>query len=163
MEDFNQLYEMYFEQLYKFLYSKTGDAILAEELTQETFYQAFKSIRKFKGDSKTSTWLYGIAKNVYLKYIRKKLHCKELALEFDVPIGINPESVFEHKERNITLMKAIHQLKDPQKEIIMLRAFGELSFKEIGEVFNKSENWARVNFYRGKLDLDNIINQKEEE
>lgn len=159
MEDFNRLYEIYSKQLFRYLLFLTGNNTLAEELHQETFYQAFKSIYRFKGNSKVSTWLYQIAKHVYFKHLERQSKEKFILIEqkSDIADYSTPESANLIKERNKELIKAINELKEPYKEIIILRTFSELSFKEIGEIFEQSEGWARTTFYRGKLQLKDIL------
>ncbi len=165
MEDIEQLYRLYSKQLLKYLIYISGDKYLAEELLQETFYQAIKSIFRFNGNSKVSTWLYQIAKNVYYKYLyrEKKEHLTSLEATQDLSHLSTLDEIIEWKEANIELNKAILKLKEPYKEIIFLRSFSELSFKEIGAIFNQSEGWARTNFYRAKLKLKDFLMIKSEE
>ena len=142
-----------------------GDKHLAEDLLQETYYQALKSIFRFKGDSKVSTWLYQIGKNVYLTHLSKvrKEQLTYLNETKDLTYPNNPDVIIEEKEKSINLIKAIYKLKEQYREIIFLRSFDELSFREIGDVFNQSEGWARTNFYRAKLQLkDFLLNNSEE-
>jgi RNA polymerase sigma-70 factor (ECF subfamily) len=165
VEDFNQLYTLYSKQLYKYLLYISGDKQLAEELLQETFYQAIKSIFRFRGDSKVSTWLYQIGKNVYLKHLTKvrKEHFVSIDEAKDLA-GINtPDEIYKSKEETISLINALYKLKEQYREIIILRSFEELSFREIGAVFNQSEGWARTNFYRAKLQLKELLGNNKEE
>ncbi|WP_181898705.1 RNA polymerase sigma factor [Halobacillus trueperi] len=155
MEDIKELYRLYSKELYSYLFFLSNDKMLAEELLQETFYQAYISIHRFKGNSKIKTWLYQIGKNVFYKYL--KSNSLEM-VEFnddsgEFANGLAPENILEKEEQKRTLHKAIKQLKEPYKQVIILRIFNDLSFKEIGEVLSKSENWARVTFHRGKHKL----------
>ena len=164
MEDFEQLYYLYSKQLFKYLLYISGDAHLAEELLQETYYQALKSIFRFKGDSKISTWLYQIGKNVYLKHLSKvrKEHLISIDETKDLTNPNTPDVIIEEKEESINLLNSLNKLKEQSREIIFLRSFDELSFREIGDVFNQTEGWARTNFYRAKLQLkDYLLNSKE--
>jgi RNA polymerase sigma-70 factor (ECF subfamily) len=155
LEDFDALYRQYAKQLFRYLVCLSGDRQLAEELLQETFYQAINSIFRFKGDSKVSTWLYQIAKNVYLKQASKARKGRMASLD-EIENVASPElldaAVIE-EEQNSNLAAALNKLNDPFKEIICLRVFNELSFKEVGELFSRSEGWARTTFYRAKLQL----------
>jgi RNA polymerase sigma-70 factor (ECF subfamily) len=165
VEDFDQFYRLYSKQLYKYLLFISGDKQLAEELLQETYYQAFKSIFRFKGDSKVSTWLYQIGKNVYLKHLYKVRKERLVSIDEikDLACVSTPEVIIENKEKGINLINALYKLKENYREIILLRSFDELSFREIGAVFNQSEGWARTNFFRAKLQLkDLILNNNEE-
>ncbi len=149
-KDMEQVYQEYAQTVYKFLFSQTRNAELAEELTQETFYQAVRSVDRFDGSCKISVWLCQIAKHIW--YRHQKKHHREIAAEedvFEVPLPSVEEEIVE-KQGQVALLKKIHALPDPAREVVYLRAFGGLSFQEIGDVMGKTENWARVTFYRGK-------------
>ena len=149
MDDFAVIYRTYSPGLYKYLYYQTGNKHLAEELLQETFFQAYKSLNRFRGDSKLSTWLFGIARNVlHREWARKKPTAE--APEF---APHTPESIITAQESEQELLRALHDLQSPYREVVILRAFNELSFREIGEVLGHDENWSRVTFYRAKLKL----------
>ncbi len=147
MEDINELYDMYAKDIYKFIMSITLNHEIAEDIMQSTFVSAIKSIGTFKGHSSIKTWLFGIAKNEYYTYLRK--NPKNLKLE-----DINEiYYIQENKELYMSIMKKIQELKEPQKQIVILRIINDMSFKEIGEVVGKSENYCRVNFFREKQKL----------
>ena len=150
------------EQYYKengrkvFLYLMTlcGDADTAEELTQETFYRAIKSLKKYKGESSVYTWLCSIARNAWLEELRKRTkHKGEAISELAEDTAPRPDEAAESADGRLRLLKKIHSLPETEKELILLRASQELSFREIGEIFGKSENWARVTYYRAKQKL----------
>ena len=159
MQSMEDIYQQYARTVYKYLLSLTHSEDLAEELTQETFYQAIRSIDRFDGRSKVSTWLCGIAKNVYLSYVRKHPEHEDID-ELEIPADSVETHILASEER-LELFKKLHELEDPMREVVYLRAFGDLSFKEIGEVLGKTENWARVTFYRGKEKLRKEV-QKDE-
>lgn len=138
---------MYSRKVFLFLLSKTNNEQLAEELTQETFFQAVQCIDRFKGNSSVLTWLCGIAKNVWLKYLRKHqeiLSMEDCALEIEDKREINVQ--WEQKE----ILQLIHDMNEPIREVMYLRLISNLSFAEIGEIIGKTENWTRVTFFRGK-------------
>lgn len=142
-----EIYEMYSRKVFLFLLSKTNNEQLAEELTQETFFQAVQCIDRFKGNSSVLTWLCGIAKNVWLKYLRKHqeiLSMEDCALEIEDKREINVQ--WEQKE----ILRLIHDMNEPIREVMYLRLISNLSFAEIGEIIGKTENWTRVTFFRGK-------------
>ncbi len=158
----------YANQVKRFLICLTSDVELAEELTQETFYQAVKSIDRYNGSCKMSVWLCQIAKHLYYDHLKKQklnLSLEELS---HVPITLcskdkNPEQQFLHQEKMNTISKHINLLNTPYREIFLLRTMNYLSFREIGERFAKSENWARVTYYRTKLKLkERITGEKNE-
>lgn len=151
MQPMEEIYQEYARTVFKYLLSKTHDEDLAQELTQETFYQALKSIDRFDESCKISTWLCAIAKNQLLAYRRK--HPEQESLEdTELITGSAEEEVLRGLDR-VELMRQLHQCPEPFREVMYLRIFGNLSFKEIGEIMEKTENWARVTFYRGKEKL----------
>ena len=151
MQPMDEIYQKYAQTVYRFILSKTQDADVAEELTQETFYQAIRSIDRYDESCKITTWLCGIAKNVLLTYIRKHPVHDDIE-ELAIPLDSAEKDAMQAAER-VELFKKLHDVEEPYKEVIYLRVFGGLSFREIGEIHQKSENWARVTFYRGKEKL----------
>ncbi len=150
MEDMEQVYQTHAQTVYKFLLSQCHDADLAEELTQETFYQAVRSIHRFDGSCKISVWLCQIAKHLWYQHLRKCRH--EVPPEedtFEIPLPSAEEDAL-HRDSHLELLRQIHRLSEPAREVVYLRAFGGLSFREIGDVLGRTETWARVTFYRGK-------------
>lgn len=156
-KNMEQVYRQYAQTVYGFLLSKTGDASLAEELTQETFYRAIKASKSYRGEGSVSTWLCGIAKRVFLEHLRKLK--KYEPLETEAKLQTAAAQVLSAEEEvlgqwdQVEILKALHRLKDPMREVMYLRLSGNLSFAQIGEIMDKSENWARVTFYRGKEKL----------
>lgn len=144
-----QIYLMHAKTVYGFLLSRSQNHDLAEELTQETFYQAVKNIDKFKGKSNISTWLCGIAKNLLLEHHRKYKNQVSLSDADEIPID-STETEFLSKWEEMGILKVLHNLQEPMREVIYLRLIGNLTFAQIGEIMEKNENWARVTFYRGK-------------
>ena len=147
----DEIYQRYAKTVYHFLLVRTGSDDLAEELTQETFYQAIRSIDRYDESCKISTWLCGIAKNVLLTYRRKHPRHEDVE-EQEIPVGSAEEEALSQSS-SLALVKLLHELSEPYREVMYLRTFGGLSFKEIGEVHGKTENWARVTFYRAKEKL----------
>lgn len=158
MQSMDAIYKSYAMTVYKYLMSMTHDEDLAEELTQETFYQAIRTIDRYDGSCRISTWLCAIAKNALMTYRRKNAPQEELA-DWDEPRPSVQDDFMQSAER-IDLIRLAHGLPEPFREVFYLRVFGNLSFKEIGEVLGKTENWARVNFYRGKEKLRKEMEQK---
>lgn len=147
MRSIEKIYEMYSRKVFLFLLSKTNNEYLAEELTQETFFQAVQCIDRFKGNSSILTWLCGIAKNVWLKYLRK--HQEILSMEADIlEIEYKKEIDLQWEQKEI--LQLIHDMNEPMREVMYLRLISNLSFAEIGEIIGKTENWTRVTFFRGK-------------
>lgn len=151
--DMKKVCEEYYQTVYGYLVSITGGNIdLAEELTQETFYRAIKASGKFRGECKMSTWLCQIAKYAFYQHLDKKKRRKEVSMDDAIEVAAEQQIEKEYisNEQKLEIYKKIQRLESPTKDVLMLRLSGELSFKEIGEILGKSENWARVTFYRGK-------------
>lgn len=150
MRDMESIYKEHAQTVYKFLLAQTHSADLAEELTQETFYQAVRSIDRFDASCKMSVWLCQIAKHLWYQHLRRqKREIPSDDAAFELPLPSAEEESLGDIGR-LELLKLVHSLGEPAREVVYLRAFGGLSFREIGDVFGKSENWARVTFYRGK-------------
>ena len=149
MEDFEKMCHQEYQTVQKFLLRLSGNAALAEELTQETFYQAIRSLHRFDGSCKLSVWLCQIAKHLWYQHLRRAK--RETAME-DLPEPLVPsaEETTLSGDSQIRLLKRVHALPEAQKEVVYLRSFGGLSFKEIGAVLGRTETWARVTFHRGR-------------
>ncbi|MFJ7735690.1 RNA polymerase sigma factor [Lysinibacillus sp. NPDC097287] len=168
MEDLNEIYKSYADEVKYFLICLTSNVDLAEELTQETFYQAVKSIGRFNGECKMSVWLCQIAKHTYYNYLKKEKRNTHMSVENMMHMGVDipskadvPDVEVVKRNTFVSIHKEIHLLKEPYREIFLLRTSINLSFKEIGEIFDKSENWARVTYYRAKLKLAERIDLNE--
>lgn len=170
MEDLSEMYKSYAKDVKTFLILLTSNADLAEELTQETFYQAVKSIHRYNGKCKLSVWLCQIAKHTYYNHSKKERKFNLESVEnimqkgFDIPSNADGPDVELIKRNTLTTIhKQINLLKEPYREIFLLRTSINLSFKEIGEIFSESENWARVTYYRAKTRLaENIQDENNE-
>ena len=146
-----EIYKEYFSIIYKYLCSLSHNENIAEELAQETFYRAVKNIKKYKGTCKMSTWLCQIAKNLWYTELKKEKRNLDIDIE---EMYESPDILEEYinKEQKMELYKKIAKLDDKTKEVIYLRLNG-VTFKEIGEILGKNENWAKIIFYRGKEKL----------
>ena len=154
MEYFEAIYVQHFDGVYKYVFSLCRNETMAEEITQETFYRAMEHIDKFEGKCKLYVWLCQIAKNTFLTYAKKqKRHVSETDIDLSKQIEPSFENEILDKETVWKLHKLLHELSDPYKEVFSLRVFGELPFSQIGELFGKSDSWARLIFYRAKKEL----------
>lgn len=154
MGDFEAIYVRHFDGVYKYVFSLCRNETVAEEITQETFYRAMEHIDKFEGKCKLYVWLCQIAKNTFLTYVKKqKRHVSETDIDLSRQIEASFENEILDKETVWKLHKLLHELSDPYKEVFSLRVFGELPFSQIGELFGKSDSWARLIFYRAKKEL----------
>lgn len=154
----NQLLGEY-KAVFYYVLSLTQDEIIAEDITQETFMRALKSSTCYKGKSSLYTWLCGIAKHIWLDYLKKysKEQVSDLKIEEATELSDSIEKMLINKEDTRKIHRVLHELKEPYKEVFSLRVFGELQLKEISELFGKSESWARVTYHRAvKLILEQL-------
>lgn len=144
-------YREYAVMVYKFLLSLCYEEELAEELTQETFYQAVRSVDRYDGSCKVSTWLCQIAKHLWYREMERRKRKGTSELTADMESLEKPvEEQLTLKEEKMELFRKVHVLDEISKGIVLLRVTGAFSFKEIAELFEKNENWARVTYYRAK-------------
>lgn len=168
-QEFLKLYDKHFDQIYKFLLSRVSDVQLAEDLTSDTFAIAIEKINKYKYTGKPfSAWLYRIAINEMNKHFRrKKTEYKtlekqwgEISEKFDyADAGLkeseaNKERMGQLKELNV----AFRQLKDKEQNLLSLRYFEDMSYKEIAEVLNISVNNVGVQISRAQNRLSQLCN-----
>ena len=162
MTDFEEIYKAYFNDVLLYIRRLSKDEHIAEEITSETFFKAMRDIDNFRGECHIRVWLYQIAKNCYYSYLKKagrtdKSHDIEL---LDIPDpGRTVEERIAQKDEARQIRELLHGMQDPYKEVFMWRAFAELSFKEIAQIFQKSENWACVTYHRAR----NMIKERLEE
>lgn len=150
--DMDCVYQEYANIVYRFLYSHTRDSEWSEELMQETFLRAIGSISRYDGSCKLSVWLCQIAKHVWYQELRKKkgIEYVELADDLSDDGASDGEACVLKQENKIELYRAVHHLPELEREVVLYRITGELSFREIGAILGKSENWSRTVFYRAK-------------
>ncbi|MBE6850344.1 MAG: sigma-70 family RNA polymerase sigma factor [Ruminococcus sp.] len=161
MENFESLYRSYYEDVFRFLRGLSGDEHLAEELTQETFFRALRSLDTFEGKSDIRVWLCAIAKNRYYTWCQKQNRFSETEDPDALPSeGTHFTELLADKEQALKIHGFLHDLQEPYKEIFMLRIFGELSFREIGRIFGKTEHWACVTFHRAKAMLQKKVKEE---
>jgi RNA polymerase sigma-70 factor (ECF subfamily) len=143
-----ELYNLYYARVFSYILALCKDHNVAEEITQNTFYKSLKSLNSFKGNSDISTWLCTIAKNLYYDLVKKQTRIT--VLNECISVEEHMENSLCDKDEAFLIHRVLHNLDEPYKEVFMLRVFGELSFTQIGKLFNKTDNWARVTYYRAK-------------
>ena len=148
--------------VYRFLLSMCGNEDLAEELTSETFYQAYLHIDRFRGECKPETWLCQIAKNALYKETRRAKRIVPWEQLGTTEIDGDMLEKLSDKEQTLKIHRHLHHLSEPYKEVFMLRVLGELRFHEIADLFGKSESWAKVTFYRAKDKLIELMEVENE-
>ena len=153
MTEFEQLYNTYFNDVYLYILRLSGDEHTAEEITSDTFFKAIRSIDSFRGDCDVRVWLCQIAKNCYYTHAKKngrteQLDDGEMGEIPDRALGIAEELI--RKDEIGRLQSILHRIGEPYKEVFMWRVYAELSFKQIGQLFGKTENWACVTYHRAR-------------
>lgn len=166
IKDIERIYDEHFVQVYKYVLSLSRDRYIAEEITQETFFKALKGIDDFKGECRLSVWLCQIAKNTYFKHVEKSrriLISNDIVEEFISLQGAEDsvETKLQKKEYIKKLHQILHEMDEPYKEVFSLRTFVELTFLDIGELFDKSDSWARVTYHRAKLKIMEVMKNED--
>ena len=157
MTEFETIYRTYFRDVELYLRAICKDEVLAEELTEQVFFQALKALPKFRGDCDIRTWLCAMGRNCYLSHLRKARPTENID-ELQIP---DPRKTVEERitdrEQAMAIHRVLHDLPEPYKEVFSLRVFGQLSFSQIGEVFGKTANWACVTYHRAKSKIQEEI------
>lgn len=156
--EFGKFYNTYYMQVYSFILTQVKNRDLAEETTQKTFFRAMQTSASFRGDSSEFTWLCSIAKNLLADEYRVQKRSARIASEA-LPQS-DPEDALVDADSILRIHQVLHELEEPYKEVFQLRVFGELSFKKIGLVFKKTENWARVTYHRARLKIQERMDEK---
>ena len=150
MTEFETIYRQYFTDVELYLRAICKDTSLAEELTEQVFFQALKALPKFRGECDIRTWLCAMGKNCYLTHLRKN-RPSESVDELQIP---DPGQAMEEKlldrDQAMSIHRVLHHLPEPYKEVFSLRVFGQLSFGDIGGIFGRTANWACVTYHRAK-------------
>lgn len=152
MEEFERIYSEYYDTVFQYILSLCKDKLWAEEITQEAFFKALKSISRFRGECKLSVWLCQIAKNTYYTEAKRQNRQADCPLEI-LPAAEGMEQKVLTRSSALELHKQLHALREPYKEVFWMRTFGELSFAEIGSLWGKTESWARVTYHRARLKI----------
>ena len=158
-ESFEKQYEACYMKVFSYVMTLAGDRSLAEELTQEAFFRACAKQDSFRGGSDEATWVCAIARNLFLD--EKRRSARHTAVPEDLPDpskGI--ETLIADRDSSFRIHVALHAMEEPFREVFELRVFGELSFREVGEIFGRTENWARVTYHRAKLQLQERMGDK---
>ena len=159
--DFDGLYQTYYMSVYSYVMTIVKSAHLAEEITQQTFYKALRSLPDFKGTSSQFTWLCAIAKNTAYQELKRQSRFQAEVSEEDLPASEGVEQKAQEEILTLRIHQLLHEMEEPYKEVFQLRVFGELSFARIGVIFGKTENWARVTYHRAKCKLQERMDDNE--
>lgn len=154
--NFEEIYKKYFHDVYVFSLALSYDTVVAEEITQETFFKALRAIDSFDGSKDIRAWLFTIARNSFLTYKKKSdrfTALDENQCSEDAPI----EELLTDEDNAFHIHQFLHNMKEPYKEVFSLRIFGDLSFEKIGLLFGKNAGWARVTYYRAKKQIQEYM------
>lgn len=152
MDQIETLYKDYFHDVFLYILSLSKDEGLAEDITQETFFKAMKSVDSFRGDCDIRVWLCQIAKNLLNTHFRRQNRFTgEEIPETVSDSSVSLEDSLADTQQSMAVHRILHTMGEPHKEVFTLRVFGELSFRQIGDIFGKTESWARVTFHRARL------------
>lgn len=147
-------------QVYSYVVTIVKDQSLAEKITQNTFFKAMTAKRTYEGKASELTWLCSIAKNLAMDECRKNSKYAELDEEM-LEQPDNMTKAVEDKDTALRIHLVLHELEEPYKEVFQLRVFGELPFAQIGMIFGKTENWARVTYHRARLKIKERMDKNE--
>ncbi|MEQ8202123.1 MAG: sigma-70 family RNA polymerase sigma factor [Syntrophomonadaceae bacterium] len=151
MESVQQLYMTYEQYIFRYLYSLTLDYHRAEELTQETFLRVVRALPRFRGDAHVSTWLYGIARNVYLESIKKNPLWFSLNDEKQKDPGDRGlRQQLEDVENGLVLRDILKNLPDNQREVLLLRDWQGFSYEEIAIITGHTIAWVKTTIFRAR-------------
>ena len=155
-KSFESVYTEYYTPVYRYILSMCRDSYTAEEIAQETFFKALKNIEKYNPEQKMLTWLCAIGKNTYFTLCRKQKRSHDLVESFTD----SEDDIIDRiigSEESMIILKHLHNLSEPYKEVFTLRVLGSLTFSKIATVFGKTESWARVTFFRAKIMIKESI------
>lgn len=164
--EFEQIYSTYFKSVYLYAMQLCGNEHTAEEITSETFFKAIRAVDSFRGDCDIRVWLCQIAKNTYYSYLKKNSkvsHIDEANLQETADPDALVEVHFSEQAEAQQIRKILHEVSEPYKEVFMWRVFGELSFKEIGGLYGKTDNWACVTYHRARKMIQSRLEEIEHE
>ena len=151
-ETCERLYNAYYMRVFSYVMTLSGDRHISEEITQEAFFRAFSKSASFRNESDEMTWLCAIAKNCFVDETRRKSKTAPIPEELPAS-GKSIEQQVTDKDSSFRIHAALHTMDEPYREVFELRVFGELSFSQIGTIFGKTENWARVTYHRARIKL----------
>ena len=154
-----KLYEAYYMRVFSYVMTLSGDRLQAEEITQETFFRANNEKSGYRGEAGEATWLCASAKTLFRDEKRRRRRHEPIPDTLPDP-GESVEQRAAGRDASFRIHLALHGLEEPYREVFELRVFGELSFREVGEIFGRTENWARVTYHRARLRLRERMEEK---
>lgn len=159
-DQFDLVYREYFDPVYRYALSLSGDAQAAEEITQETFFKAMGALDRFRGESSVKSWLFAIARNAWISELRRRKAAPLEQAEAVPDPGEALEEALINREEGLQIHRLLHDLPEPYREVFTLRTLGQLGFRDIGALFGKSENWACVVYHRARAKIKEKMEEK---
>ena len=150
------------ELVYRYLFSLCRDPVLAEELTQETFFRAYINFGSLRNREKAGVWLCSIGKNCFYTWYREQKRVQPQEVPESETVSTDPEEVYIDGESYRALHDSINALEDPYGQVLKSRVVDGLSLQEISRIYGKSESWARVTFYWAKEKLKERMRRENE-
>ncbi|MGH4126056.1 MAG: RNA polymerase sigma factor [Clostridium sp.] len=165
LKTLEDIYKKHRVDIYKYLYYQTTNYHVSEELCQEVFLKAFKSLNSYEGRSSIKTWLYSIAHNVYVSWYRKEIKIESVPMEQNiisslVAIDGNPEAIIENKEKSEGVIRILYKLKDEYRTVLILCELNELSYVEIASTLNWSLSKVKITIYRARIQFKTIFEKE---
>ena len=160
---FNELVKRYQEKIYWIARRIVADHDAADDIAQEVFIKAYSALKDFRGESAVYTWLYRVAVNLSLNFIRRKKVRNFFRIddffELEAEENQNPDKIFESKEHNQLLNEAIQQLPEKQKAVFVLRYQEDLSYEEISKIVNTSIGGLKANYFHAIKKIGEYVNR----
>ena len=164
-DEFDRLYRDHVDLIYRYAHRLCGEAESAKDLVQETFLNAYRGLKDFRGESQVSTWLYTIASRACIRMRRKRKGQPEHELSLDefvptsegefrlqIPMdGLSPEEALQNKELRQALDQAIEKLPKKYRMALVLRDMEGLSAKEVGTIMGVNERAVKSRLHRARL------------
>jgi len=160
LDDLEKICNLHYKYVKSYALSLCLNEALAEDITQETFYNAIKKIDTFKNDCKIETWLCSIARNIFLNSKRKNRPENIL----DYPNLVADSNIEENAIKNEYVKRILTEavkLETPYKEVFYMKTLGDMPYSTIADVFDKTENWARVTYFRAKKQIEERMSEGE--
>lgn len=145
---FGELYELYVEKVFRYLFSLLGNIHEAEDATAQTFLAAFEAFSRFRQDGHFTSWLFTIAKNKAMDVFRKQKRTPLMLEDTEIPVAFDPLSDVIQTEQSAALATIIQNLQENEKELLRLRYLAEMSFPEMAHLLHRSEAAVKKATYR---------------
>ena len=148
-QEFTALYDQYIEKIYNFIYYRTSHKETAEDLASKTFIKAWENINQFNEQKGAfSSWLYSIARNNVIDHYRKEKQTMDIDKILDISSAENVEESTNAKVQLDKVKEYLKELPQEQQDIVIMRVWDDLSYKEIAAILQKSEASTKMSFYR---------------